>query len=89
MEHRIQRITAIENKLEKYKKLLQEEEQILQVFENEYVQGMEGSMSDKETHRLIITLMFRGILNKKGMYMYICTVLHIGIYIYNITCTLW
>ncbi len=54
VEHRSQRISTIENKLDKYKKLLQEEESILQVFKNEYVLGMEGSMSDKETNRYIL-----------------------------------
>ncbi len=53
IEHRAQRIAAIGEKLEKYKKLLLEEETILQGFENDYVLGMEGSMSDKETNRLV------------------------------------
>lgn len=50
-EVRAERIARIQVKLEKYKKLLQEEETALQEAQNVYVVGMEESISDKEQHR--------------------------------------
>ncbi|XP_003385363.1 PREDICTED: transmembrane and coiled-coil domains protein 1-like [Amphimedon queenslandica] len=51
-EVRAERIARIQMKLEKYKKLLQEEETALQEAQNVYVVGMEESNSDKEQHRI-------------------------------------
>ena len=50
-EVRAERIARIQVKLEKYKKLLQEEESSLQEAQNVYVSGMEESISDKEQQK--------------------------------------
>ena len=52
-ELRAQRISGVETKLEKYKRLLQEEEIVLKDVKNDYVHGMEGSLSDKDSHRYV------------------------------------
>ena len=50
-EVRAETIARIQVKLEKYKKLLQEEESSLQEAQNVYVSGMEESISDKEQQK--------------------------------------
>jgi hypothetical protein len=50
-ELRAERIARLRSKLDKYKRLLQEEEVRLQDVETEYVMGMEGSMNDKDQHK--------------------------------------
>ena len=48
---RAERIARIQVKLEKYKKLMQEEEPSLQEAQNIYVSGKEESISDKEQQK--------------------------------------